>query len=70
MAHTGILTGAYNRGKLTTIYARQNQEKRLAIARVGLGKLHKGEEDKATHGVSIAWQYMPALRALSPVRRS
>ncbi|MDP9835604.1 monoamine oxidase [Neorhizobium huautlense] len=58
-AHTGILTGAYNRGQLATVYARQNQEQRLATARVGLGKLHKGEEDNVTHGMSIAWQYMP-----------
>ncbi|MGE7368830.1 flavin monoamine oxidase family protein [Neorhizobium sp. NPDC001467] len=58
-AHTGILTGAYNRGEMAATYARQTQEQRLATARAGLGKLHKGEEDNVTHGMSIAWQYMP-----------
>lgn len=58
-AHTGILTGAYNRGKEAAVYAQQNQQARLATAKVGLGKLHKGEENNVTHGMSIAWQYMP-----------
>lgn len=58
-AHTGILTGAYNRGQMATTYARQNQQERLVTAKAGLGKLHKGEEDNVTHGMSIAWQYMP-----------
>ncbi len=58
-AHTGILTGAYNRGEPAAKYATQNQSERLATAITGLGKLHPGEENKVTHGMSIAWQYMP-----------
>lgn len=58
-AHTGILTGAYNRGERAAEYAQRNQQQRLATARIGLGKLHKGEENNVTHGMSIAWQYMP-----------
>ncbi|HBF32458.1 FAD-dependent oxidoreductase [Rhizobium sp.] len=58
-ARTGILTGAYNRGEQASVFAKQNQPERLAAAKTGLGKLHKGEENNVTHGMSIAWQLMP-----------
>ncbi|WP_022734071.1 FAD-dependent oxidoreductase [Thalassospira lucentensis] len=58
-AHTGILTGAYNRGGKAAEYAQQNNQKRLETARKGLALLHPGDADKVDHGMSIAWQYMP-----------
>ncbi len=58
-AHTGILTGAYNRGLKAAEYAQQNNQQRLATARAGMALLHPGNENKVGHGMSIAWQYMP-----------
>ncbi|OKH88931.1 FAD-dependent oxidoreductase [Thalassospira sp. TSL5-1] len=58
-AHTGILTGAYNRGENAAEYAQMNNQQRLDTARKGLALLHPGNEDKVGHGMSIAWQYMP-----------
>ncbi len=58
-AHTGILTGAYNRGERAADYARQNNQQRLDTARKGMALLHPGNADKVDHGMSIAWQYMP-----------
>ena len=60
-AHTGVLTGAYNRGTQAVEYARQNNTERLDTARIGLGKLHPGKTNNVyfERGLSIAWQYMP-----------
>ncbi|MBO0661765.1 FAD-dependent oxidoreductase [Jiella sp. MQZ9-1] len=58
-AHTGILTGAYNRGTDAATYAKQNNAARLETARKGLGLLHPGKQDAVEYGMSIAWQYMP-----------
>ena len=58
-AHTGVLTGAYNRGEKAAKYAQQNNQQRLDTARKGLALLHPGNADKVEHGMSIAWQYMP-----------
>lgn len=60
-AHTGVLTGAYNRGTEAVEFAKQNNAERLVTGRDGLGKLHPGEEDSVyfDRGLSIAWQYMP-----------
>ena len=58
-AHTGILTGAYNRGERAVDYARQDNAARLATARKGLGLLHPGQQEAVGNGLSIAWQYMP-----------
>lgn len=58
-AHTGILTGAYNRGTPAVNYARQNNVDRIATARHGLGLLHPNAKDEVYRGMSIAWQYMP-----------
>lgn len=58
-AHTGILTGAYNRGTKAAEYAQQTNSQRLEAARKGLALLHPGNADKVDHGMSIAWQYMP-----------
>ena len=58
-AHTGVLTGAYNRGRKAADYAHQNNQQRLDTARAGMALLHPGNEDKVDRGMSIAWQYMP-----------
>lgn len=58
-AHTGVLTGAYNRGPLAVDYAKLNNGQRVETARKGLGLLHPGKTDQVYRGVSIAWQYMP-----------
>jgi monoamine oxidase len=58
-AHTGILTGAYNRGTPAVNYARQNNAARIDTARRGLGLLHPKAKDEVYRGMSIAWQYMP-----------
>ncbi|MVA61638.1 NAD(P)-binding protein [Agrobacterium vitis] len=58
-AHTGVLTGAYNRGPLAVDYAKLNNTQRVETARQGLGLLHPGKTDQVYRGVSIAWQYMP-----------
>ena len=60
-AHTGVLTGAYNRGGDAVIYSQQNIQQRLNTAIKSLSKLHPGEEDKIyfDKGLSISWQYMP-----------
>ncbi|MBP2551520.1 monoamine oxidase [Neorhizobium galegae] len=58
-AHTGILTGAYNRGTPAVTYARQGNVERIATARHGLGLLHPEAKEEVYRGLSIAWQYMP-----------
>ncbi len=60
-AHTGVLTGAYNRGGGAVKFAAYNQQNRLDTAINGLGRLHPGNEDDIyfDRGMSIAWQYMP-----------
>lgn len=60
-AHTGVLTGAYNRGPLATEFGKLDQQQRLATALKGGAKLHPGFETKvyADKGLTIAWQYMP-----------
>lgn len=60
-AHTGVLTGAYNRGEGAVTFAAFDQAKRLGTAITGLGRLHPGHEKDiyVDRGMSIAWQYMP-----------
>jgi monoamine oxidase len=60
-AHTGVLTGAYNRGPLAEEFGKLDQQQRLATALKGGAKLHPGFENKvyADKGMTIAWQYMP-----------
>jgi len=60
-AHTGVLTGAYNRGKGAAIFAQFTKDERLGAAIHGLGLLHPGQQDQiyTDRGLSIAWQYMP-----------
>jgi monoamine oxidase len=60
-AHTGVLTGAYNRGGDAKTFGEFDQQKRLALALEGGAKLHPGFADKvyADKGLTIAWQYMP-----------
>jgi len=60
-AHTGVLTGAYNRGPLAVEFGKLDQAQRLATALKGGEKLHPGFAKKvyADKGLTIAWQYMP-----------
>lgn len=60
-AHTGVLTGAYNRGLGAVDFAAYNQNRRISSAIEGLGRLHPGNEKDiyVDRGMSIAWQYMP-----------
>jgi len=60
-AHTGVLTGAYNRGPSAAEYAALGSRQRLETALHGLGLLHPGSTDGVhfDRGLSIAWQYMP-----------
>jgi monoamine oxidase len=60
-AHTGVLTGAYNRGPVAEEFGRLNLEQRLAAALKGGEKLHPDLANKvyAKRGLTIAWQYMP-----------
>ncbi|MEJ8474702.1 flavin monoamine oxidase family protein [Roseibium algae] len=60
-AHTGILTGAYNRGGGAVEFAAFDQQTRLDKGIAGLGLLHPGHEKDIyiDRGMTIAWQYMP-----------
>jgi monoamine oxidase len=60
-AHTGVLTGAYNRGDLADKFGKMDQQQRLAAALAGGAKLHPDFASKvyADKGLTIAWQYMP-----------
>jgi monoamine oxidase len=60
-AHTGVLTGAYNRGRPALEFGELDQEDRLAAALKGGVKLHPdfGNKVYANKGLTIAWQYMP-----------
>ncbi|MGH7117774.1 MAG: flavin monoamine oxidase family protein [Acetobacteraceae bacterium] len=60
-AHTGVLTGAYNRGPAAAVFGSYNQSQRLQAALAGGEKLHPGFTQKvyAGKGLTIAWQYMP-----------
>ena len=60
-AHTGVLTGAYNRGPLALEFGKLDQAQRLEAALKGGEKLHPGFGNQvyADKGLSIAWQYMP-----------
>lgn len=60
-AHTGVLTGAYNRGPLAQVFGSNKQHERIAMALAGGEKLHAGFTRKvyAGRGVTIAWHYMP-----------
>jgi len=60
-AHTGVLTGAYNRGTEAVTFAAFTQEQRIDAAVSGLGLLHPGNEKDiyVDRGMTIAWQYMP-----------
>ena len=60
-APTGVLTGAYNRGKGATEFGLLSQKERLARALAGGAKLHPNFEAKvfADRGITIAWHYMP-----------
>lgn len=60
-AHTGVLTGAYNRGPAATVFSAYNQSQRLQAALAGGEKLHPGFSQKvyADKGLTIAWHYMP-----------
>ena len=59
--HTGVLTGAYNRGPLASVFGSYGQSQRLQTALNGGEKLHAGFSDKvyADKGMTIAWHYMP-----------
>lgn len=59
--HTGVLTGAYNRGPLAQVFGSFDQNRRLQTALNGGEKLHAGFSQKvyADKGVTVAWQYMP-----------
>ena len=60
-AHTGVLTGAYNRGAMAEVFGSYSQSRRLQTALNGGEKLHSGFSQKvyADKGMTIAWQYMP-----------
>ena len=60
-AHTGVLTGAYNRGPIASVFGQYSQSQRLQAALSGGEKLHSGFSQKvfADRGVTIAWQHMP-----------
>ena len=60
-AHTGVLTGAYNRGEEAVTFGQFNQGQRINAAIKGLGLLHPGDEGEIyqDRGMTIAWQYMP-----------
>lgn len=60
-AHTGVLTGAYNRGGGAVEFAARDQQTRIGDAVKGLGLLHPGHEGDVyvDRGMTIAWQYMP-----------
>ncbi|WP_305764473.1 FAD-dependent oxidoreductase [Breoghania sp. L-A4] len=60
-AHTGVLTGAYNRGQGAVQFASYDQKKRIEEGIHGLGLLHPGNEKDiyVDRGMTIAWQYMP-----------
>jgi monoamine oxidase len=60
-AHTGVLTGAYNRGPMATVFGQYSQSQRLQAALNGGEKLHAGFSQKvyADKGVTVAWQFMP-----------
>lgn len=61
IAHTGVLTGAYNRGPLAQVFGSYTQPERIARALSGGEKLHAGFSRKvyADRGVTVAWHYMP-----------
>lgn len=61
ITHTGVLTGAYNRGPLAQVFGSYDQAQRRAMALSGGEKLHAGFSQKvyADKGVTVAWQYMP-----------
>ena len=58
---TGVLTGAYNRGKTAEEFGDLTHVQRLQMAIEGGNKLHKNFAEKVhfDRGVSIAWQKMP-----------
>jgi monoamine oxidase len=60
-APTGILTGAYTRGKDAATFGELDQPNRINAALGGGEKLHPGFKDKvyAEDGLTIAWQNMP-----------
>jgi monoamine oxidase len=60
-AHTGVLTGAYNRGDAAAEFGKFDRATRIARALAGGELLHPGFRDKvyADKGLTIAWQYMP-----------
>jgi monoamine oxidase len=60
-AHTGVLTGAYNRGDAATEFGKYDQATRIEKALAGGDLLHPGFRDKvyADKGLTIAWHYMP-----------
>lgn len=60
-AHTGVLTGAYNRGGGAVEFAARDQQTRISDGINGLGLLHPGHEGDiyVDRGLTIAWQYMP-----------
>lgn len=59
--HTGVLTGAYNRGNPAQTYGQFDQATRINTALEGGERLHPGYINKvyADAGLSIAWQHMP-----------
>jgi monoamine oxidase len=60
-AHTGVLTGAYNRGPMASVFGQYSQAQRLQAALAGGEKLHAGFTQKvfSDKGLTIAWQNMP-----------
>lgn len=67
-APTGVLTGAYNRGRTATAFGNLTQKERIAEALEGGQHLHPStgpnepgfkSEIYTDRGLTIAWQYMP-----------
>jgi len=60
-SHTGVLTGAYNRGPLATQFSQLSQAQRIQVGLAGGEKLHAGFTQKvyADRGLTVAWHMMP-----------
>ena len=61
LGHTGVLTGAYNRGAPAEQFGALSHADRIELAVEGGERLHPGFAGKVyvDRGVSIAWQNMP-----------
>jgi monoamine oxidase len=58
----GVLTGAYNFGKIAWEWGKKPVEKRLELARDGARQFGKRFGNGLQHGLAIAWQNMPYIK--------